>query len=204
MAGVHPVPRRLREAHARQPVADGARRARRPDPRRARRARLLRRRPPHGSDLLQSRSPTSASSSTCSTCCRSGSSTAAPSGARRAGSAVGGGREQGDRLRTCSTARPPRCSRRRWSPRTCRSPGSSSGRPADPRRRRRRPRRARSRDRARVPRGFEEVDGSTGRPSSIFGSARVAGGHPAYEARASRPPASPRRGWAVSPAAAPA
>ena len=38
VAGVHPVPRRVRQAHARQPVADGARRDRRPD-RRRRRAR---------------------------------------------------------------------------------------------------------------------------------------------------------------------
>ncbi len=53
LAGVHPVPRRLRQVHARQPVADRARRARRADPRRARRARLLpRRHAPTGSGVL--------------------------------------------------------------------------------------------------------------------------------------------------------
>ena len=53
VAGLHPVPRRLRQAHARQPVADGAGRDRGADPRRRRRARLLRRREgADGSDLL--------------------------------------------------------------------------------------------------------------------------------------------------------
>ena len=40
-AGVHPVPPRVREVHARQPMADGAGRAGRPDARRRRVARLL-------------------------------------------------------------------------------------------------------------------------------------------------------------------
>ena len=66
-AGVHPVPRRVRAVHARQPVADRARRDRRPDPRRRRRARLLRDRPSRRARTCCSRSRTSASSSTCST-----------------------------------------------------------------------------------------------------------------------------------------
>ena len=96
VAGVHPVPRRVRAVHARPPVADGARRDRRADPRRPRRARLLRDRRVAGLRPAAGARATSASSSTCSTCSRSGSSTAARSGARRAcsGSAAAAARRR--------------------------------------------------------------------------------------------------------------
>ena len=192
-AGVHPVPRRVRAVHARQPVADGARRDRRADPRRARRARLLRRRASRsGSDLLLALAYFGFFLNLFNLM---------PVGIFDGGAVwrsarwlrLGGGRDEGDgRLRALLRHR---ARARRRDDRVARpaQPRVTSDR-EDPRRGNLGDRRVGREDRRRVPRRLREGRARSTSPAvALFGCARVDGGQRAVPRRA-RGRAQVRRG----------
>ena len=196
MAGLHPVPRRVRAVHAREPVADDTRRDRRPDPRRRRLARLLPRRPRRRLER----------------CCRARVLRLLPQpvqpaadldprrrarcGARPAGSGSAAAARRRS-SRACSTAAPPRCSRSARSRPTCRRPGSD-GRPHAPRLPRASDRRGDRPDpTTSSSRASRSCRRSTVPAVSIFGSARVAEDDPAYVAARAIAREFASHGWAV-------
>ena len=193
VAGVHPVPRRVRQVHARQPVADGAGRDRGADPRRRRRARLSRRRradgsrPADGARLLRLRDqPVQPAADRHPRRRRT-------SGARRAGSGYGGGREKAIVSAPLFAGTALAAPRRRLRGATCRSTACSRWTTGScSTRGRRRPRGAVARiaaaSSARASRCSPRID----RPAvAVFGSARIGEGDPAYAAARAVGPRSP-------------